>query len=92
METTNNLLLSGVFLLDIKKVRDSFKSGSIVKLNLYRLHIETVNIIEFGNARMMTFQSLLHKLNLKQLISTLNKTHQKSPLPFYVLKLTDQYP
>lgn len=36
---------------------------------------------------MMTFQSLLKTINLKQLINTLNQQHHFNPLPFYVLKV-----
>ena len=61
-------------------------------MGLLTITVWATYIIKLGNARMTVFQSLLHKLNLKQLISTLTKTHQKTPLPFYVLKLTNQSP
>jgi hypothetical protein len=41
---------------------------------------------------MMTFQSLLKSISLKQLISTLNNTHLESPLPYYVLKIGNNTP
>ncbi len=41
---------------------------------------------------MMTFQSLLHNVNLKQLVHTLKVSQQRSPLPFYVLKIKQRTP
>jgi hypothetical protein len=37
---------------------------------------------------MMTFQSLLSQLNLKQLIPALKQIKSRPALPYYVLKLT----
>lgn len=40
---------------------------------------------------MMTFQSLLSQLNLKQLIPALKQIKTRPILPYYVLKLTPDY-
>lgn len=58
-------------------------------LNVYN---KKHSIIYYRNARMMTFQSLLKSISLKQLISTLNNTHLQSPLPYYVLKIGNNTP
>ena len=49
-------------------------------------------LLPAGNAKMMSFQSLIQHLNLKALVNSLNLAHQQTSLPYFVLKVANRVP